>query len=99
MVGRSVALAAGGGIIQLIQPKRVYRGMSTTTTPLRVEGEHVVAVRVPTLGWALRRTLLAIVILTFSIAGAAWLFNASIEPVDATVAPPGLGPSSDLSKL
>ena len=72
--------------------------MSTTTTPSRVEGEHVVLARAPTLGWALRRTLLAIVIFTFTVAGAAWLFYASIEPVDATVAPPGRGPSPDVPK-
>jgi hypothetical protein len=56
--------------------------MSTTTTPSRVEGHDVgvVAVQAPTLGWAIRRTLLAIVILLVSIAGAAFLLYASIDP-------------------
>lgn len=59
--------------------------MSMTTTPLRVEGESVVAVRAPTLGWALRRTLLAIVILFISVAGAACLLYASIDPEEEAV--------------
>jgi hypothetical protein len=58
--------------------------MSTTTTPSRVEGHDVgaavVAVQAPTLGWAIRRALLAIVILLVSIAGAAFLLYASIDP-------------------
>jgi hypothetical protein len=59
--------------------------MTTTTAPSRVEAD-VVAVRVPTLGWALRRTLLAILILTVSVAGAACLLYASIDPEEE--APP-----------
>jgi hypothetical protein len=56
--------------------------MTTTTTPSRVEGHDVgaVAVQAPTLAWAIRRTLLAIVILLVSIAGAAFLLYASIDP-------------------
>ena len=56
--------------------------MTTTTTPSRVEGHDVgaVAVKAPTLAWAIRRTLLAIVILLVSIAGAAFLLYASIDP-------------------
>ena len=54
--------------------------MTTTTTPSRVEGQGVVAVKAPTLAWAIRRTLLAIVILLVSIAGAAFLLYASIDP-------------------
>lgn len=72
--------------------------MSMTTTPSRVEGEDVVVANVPTLGWALRRAFLGLFILSVSIAVAAWLFDASIEPVDATGAPPSLGVSSDLPK-
>ena len=60
--------------------------MITTTTPARVEGGDVVALRVPTLGWALRRTLLALVILVVSVGGAACLLYASIDPEDE--APP-----------
>jgi hypothetical protein len=60
--------------------------MTTTTAPTRVEGENVVTLTVPTLGWALRRTLLAIVILTVSMGTAACLLYASIEPD----APPAL---------
>jgi hypothetical protein len=59
--------------------------MSTTTTPARVEGEDVVALRAPTLGWALKRTLLAILILAVTIAGAACLLYASIEPDEEAV--------------
>lgn len=54
--------------------------MLTTTTPARVEGGHVVALKAPTLAWALRRTLLGIVILVVFIAAAASLLYASIEP-------------------
>jgi hypothetical protein len=54
--------------------------MTTTTAPSRVEGENVVTLTVPTLGWALRRTLLAILILTVSMGTAACLLYASIEP-------------------
>ena len=56
--------------------------MTTTTTVSRVEGHDVgaVAVKAPTLAWAIRRTLLAIVILLVSIAGAAFLLYASIDP-------------------
>ena len=53
---------------------------TTTTTPAGVEGQGIVAVKAPTLGWALRRTLLAIIILLVSIAGAACLLYASIDP-------------------
>jgi hypothetical protein len=58
--------------------------MTTTTTPSRVEGHDVgapvVTVQAPTLAWAIRRTLLAILILLVSIAGAAFLLYASIDP-------------------
>src|SRR3972149_5319472 len=54
--------------------------MTTTTTPSRWEGQGVVAVKAPALAWAIRRTLLAIVILLVSIAGAAFLLYASIDP-------------------
>lgn len=71
--------------------------MSMTTTSSRVEGEDVAVATMPTLGWALRRAALGIFILTFAIAGAAWLFYASIEPVDANSAPARLvAPAQDL---
>jgi hypothetical protein len=57
--------------------------MTITTTPARVEGDAVVAVSMPTLGWALKRTLLAILILFVAVAGAACLLYASIEPEEA----------------
>lgn len=60
--------------------------MTTTTTPTGVEGGEVVALRAPTLAWALRRTLLGIVILTVTISCAAWLLYASIDP-DVEAAP------------
>jgi len=53
--------------------------MLTTATPARVE-THVVVRTAPTLGWALRRTLLGIVILVVFIAAAASLLYASIDP-------------------
>lgn len=54
--------------------------MTTTATPSRVEGEDVVALRAPTLAWALKRTLIGITILTVSVTCAAWLLYASIDP-------------------
>ena len=54
--------------------------MSTTTTPASVEGANVVALQTPTLQWALKRTLLGIVILFVTIAAAATLLYASIDP-------------------
>ena len=60
--------------------------MTTTATPSRVEGGDVVALRAPTLAWALRRTLIGIVILTVTVTGAACLLYASIDP-DVEAAP------------
>ena len=57
--------------------------MSTTTTPASVEGANVVALRTPTLQWALKRTLLGIVILFVTIAAAATLLYASIDEENA----------------
>ena len=54
--------------------------MSTTTAPARVEGTNVVVMRTPTLQWALKRALLGVVILFVTIAAAATLLYASIEP-------------------
>ncbi len=54
--------------------------MSTTTTPGRVEGTNVVVLQAPTLQWALKRTLLGIIILFVTIAAAATLLYASIDP-------------------
>lgn len=53
--------------------------MPTTATP-GVDENTVVPLKAPTLGWALRRALLAIVILFFSISSVAWLLYASIDP-------------------
>ncbi len=93
-----VARAAGGGSHLNIQHLRECKvQMSTTTTPSRVEGQDVVALRVPTLGWALRRTLLGILILVVSVGGAACLLYASIDPdeenVPAAIAPGQSDPS------
>ena len=57
--------------------------MSTTTTPASVEGTNVVALQTPTLQWALKRTLLGIVILFVTIAAAATLLYASIDEENA----------------
>jgi hypothetical protein len=54
--------------------------MSTTTAPARVEGTNVVSLQVPTLQWALKRTLLGLIILFVTIATAATLLYASIDP-------------------
>jgi hypothetical protein len=56
--------------------------MTMTTAPVRVEAGDVVAVRAPTLGWALRRALLGLFILVVSVAAAATLLYASIDPVE-----------------
>lgn len=40
-----------------------------------------------TLGWALRRAALGLLILLVAVALGAWLFNASIEPEAATAGP------------
>jgi len=53
--------------------------MPTIATP-SVDENAVVPLKAPTLGWALRRALLAIVILFFSISSVAWLLHASIDP-------------------
>ena len=53
--------------------------MPTTTTP-GVDEDTAVPPKAPTLRWALRRALLAILILFFSISGVAWLLYASIDP-------------------
>jgi len=58
--------------------------MPTTTTPGVDEGT-VVPLKAPTLGWALRRALLAILILFFSISSVAWLLHASIDPEQTEV--------------
>lgn len=52
---------------------------TTTTTPASVEGTAVV-LRPPTLQWALKRTLLGLVILFVTVATAATLLHASIDP-------------------
>ncbi|MEI9899356.1 MAG: hypothetical protein WDN31_03635 [Hyphomicrobium sp.] len=54
--------------------------MPTTTTPGRVEGTSAAMLQRPTLQWALKRTLLGIVILFVTIATAATLLYASIDP-------------------
>jgi hypothetical protein len=54
--------------------------MPTTTTPERVEGTSVVMLQAPTLQWALKRALLGIIILFVTIATAASLLYASIDP-------------------
>jgi hypothetical protein len=63
--------------------------MTMTTTQSRVEAGHVVAVTAPTLGWALRRALLGLFILVVSVAAAASLLYASIDP-EVEAQPPAL---------
>jgi len=66
--------------------------MSTTTSTVRVEGGDVAALRAPTLGWALRRTALALLILVVAIGGFAWLLYASIDPDEESL--PAAKPAS-----
>jgi hypothetical protein len=84
------------GDVRSFHRKRVP-AMLTTATPARVEGTHVVDRQAPTLGWALRRTLIGIVILAAFILGAASLLYASIEPdqedTPAATSPDGVSPS------
>jgi hypothetical protein len=54
--------------------------MPTTTTPDSVEGANIAVLQAPTLQWALKRTLIGIVILFVTIATAATLLYASIDP-------------------
>jgi len=61
--------------------------MTMTTAPMRVEGGDVVAVRAPTLGWALRRALLGLFILFVSVTTAATLLYASIDPEEEAQSP------------
>jgi len=68
--------------------------MSTATTPQRVEGTSVVALKAPTLQWALKRTLLAIVILFVTIATAATLLYSSIDPDEEQGGPAYTVPAS-----
>jgi hypothetical protein len=56
--------------------------MSTTTTPASVEATNAVVLQAPTLQWALKRTLLGIVILFVTIAAAATILYASIDPAE-----------------
>ena len=77
--------------------------MPTTTTPERVEGTNVVMLQAPTLQWALKRTLLGLVILFVTIATAATLLYASIEPEQEIGAPlysaPAGSPDAALSGI
>lgn len=73
--------------------------MSTTTTPARVEGTNVVDLRAPTLQWALKRMLLGIVILFVTIATAATLLYASIEPDEELGQPAYTTPGQDPASL
>jgi hypothetical protein len=61
--------------------------MPTTTTPAVDEGAAFLP-KAPTLWWALKRALLAILILFFFISSVAWLLYASIdtEPTDVPAA-------------
>jgi hypothetical protein len=70
---------AGGSFRTFLKPLRTGDLMPTTATP-SVDEDAVVPLKAPTLGWALRRALLAIVILFFSISSVAWLLYASIDP-------------------
>ena len=72
--------------------------MSTTTSTVRVEGADVAALQVPTLRWALRRTLLALVILVVAISGFACLLYASIDPDEESLPAAKPAPHASPSK-
>jgi hypothetical protein len=59
---------------------RVLDAASGTATPAKQRSN---------LGWALRRALLAIVILAVCVSGAAWLMHNSIDPVQEAQAADG----------
>ena len=50
-----------------------------TTGATRVDAGGDVRLQSPTLGWVLKRTLMAICIMFVVVAGAAWLLHASID--------------------
>ncbi len=55
---------------------------------MTISGEYEAgAYRRLTLGWALKRTILGIVILTVVIGGAAWLTYATIDPDEVAASP------------
>ena len=58
--------------------------MPTPTTPAVDEGAALLP-KAPTLWWALKRALLAILILFFFVSGVAWLLYASIDNVPTDV--------------
>lgn len=70
----------------------------TTTTSTRVDEPTAVAVQVPTLGWALKRALLAVVLLGAFIGMAAWLFYASIEPEAESNGAGGAVPAASIGR-
>ena len=71
--------------------------MPTTTTPAVDEGAALLP-KAPTLWWALKRALLAILILFFFVSSVAWLLYASIDnvPTDvpAATSPDGTAPTT-----
>lgn len=69
--------------------------MQTTTAPERVEGTSVVMLQAPTLQWALKRALLGIIILFVTIATAASLLYASIDPAQEQSGPAYSVPTAD----
>jgi hypothetical protein len=71
--------------------------MSTTTSTVRVEGA-VVALQAPTLRWALRRTLLALVILVVFVGATACLLYASIDPDEESMPAAKPAPHASPSK-
>jgi hypothetical protein len=97
MLGLVASRPVGGSFRTFLKHLRTGELMLTTTTP-GVDENVVVPPKAPTLGWALRRALLAIVILFFSISGVAWLLYASIDPeqTDAPAATSSSGESAPI---
>ena len=60
--------------------------MSSPTAP-DVSADREDEPQLATLGWALRRAALGLLILLLAVAAVAWLFNASIDPEEATAGP------------
>jgi hypothetical protein len=87
MLPLAASRGLAGEVATTIQSTESVNGMTMTTTPSRVEGGDVVAVRAPTLGWALRRALLGLFILVVTVAAAASLLYASIDPEEEAEPP------------
>ena len=70
-----------------------HPGVSDTALPPGPQAPQVMSV-----GWALRRTALWLVMMTVMVAVGVWLFNASIDPDEATASPFTPGQTTQTAK-